>query len=82
MRSIFLTNPTLFWLDNGLITGFLGLTFHRMMSELFDNELKCTWDYKIFQADVQDSVSRLIMLYMVLYFADYLTKKVYIYIYI
>ena len=76
MTSIFLSTQSIFWIDNGLITGFIGLTLNRMINKLFDSEFNCVWDYEVFKADMFECISRLMMLLIINYFGDYLTKKV------
>ena len=82
MRGIFLSTQLISWIDNGLITGFIGLTLNRMLNELFDSQFNCVWNYEVFKADMFECISRLLMILVMNYFGDYLTKKVYIYIYI
>ena len=88
MRSIFIINKKLSLLDDGITTIFLGLTLHRMINNLFDQNTKCIWKFEIFKADLVDSISRIMMFNVIIYFSTYLAKKViylsclYIYIYI
>ena len=86
MRSMFISGRKLSLIDDGITTIYLGLTFHRMVNELFDQNSKCIWEFEVFKADLVDTISRIMMFHVFLYFATYLTKKVifslYIYIYI
>ena len=87
MRSLFITHRLMAATDIGLISFFLGLTFHRMANQLFDDQGNCLWDYNNMKADIFDTISRIIMFNASLYLADYFTHKVFyifydIYIYI
>ena len=76
MRSVFIESRKLALLDDGIITLFLGLTIHKMSTELFDENNKCIWDHDTFKADIADIISRFIMLYGVMYLSDHFAKKV------
>ena len=76
MRSMFISGWKLSLLDDGITTIFLGLTFHRMANELFDQNSKCIWEFEAFKADLVDTISRIMMFHVLLHFATYLTKKV------
>ena len=82
MRSLFITDTLLSRIDTGIISGFLGLTFYRMLNQFYDLEGHCIWDYKLLEADIYDSCFRTIMYNASLYLYDFFNQRVYMYIYI
>ena len=77
MRSLFITNRLQAHFDTGIISIFLGLTFHRMLDQLYDEQNNCIWSYDNLKADIFDAITRTMMCNAVLYLSEYFTKKVY-----
>ena len=76
MRSVWIQNRILSRVDTGLISMFLGLTFHRMLTQLYDKDNNCIWDYDMIKDDLVDSIFRIVCVNAFLYLSDYFTKMV------
>ena len=76
MTIFFRDAPKLVYLDFALITGCIAAVFHHMLTHLFDSEGNCLWKYDEAYADCVDALSRVCLIYVIIWFTNYLNTKV------
>ena len=80
LTVFFYDAPKMVYLDFGIIIASLILTFHHMLTHLFDIEGNCLWKYDQAYADVSEGMTRISLLIIVICFTNYLNTNVILYV--